>query len=113
MMQVGHGETVEHVRWLRNERNAHGQSRPVFADPVPIENVGVDVATVNEPRDGVTGRQIVDLVLFLPAGSSVNGQDQFIVRGDTYEVDGEAPAITNFFSGTPFLTEVKIKKVTG
>jgi len=113
MLPIRHGETVQHVRWVRDDRNAHGRLTPVFADPQDIENTGVDVPQATEPRDGTSNRQIVDLVLFLPAGTRVNSRDQFIVRGDTYEVEGEAPALSNFFTGTPFLTEVKVKKVTG
>ena len=112
-MIVQNGETVQHIRWLRNDRNAHGKLTPVYADPEPVENTGVDVPRADEPRDGTSGRQIIDLVIFLPAGTTVNGRDQFKVRGTTYEVEGDAPALTNFFTGTPFLTEVKLRKVTG
>ena len=112
-MWVGHGETVFHERWVRDNRNAHGKLTPEYATPEQVDNVGVDVPQVNEPRDGTTNRQIVDLVLFLPAGVTVSGRDRFVVRGDTYEVEGDAPAITNFFTGTPFLTETKLKRVTG
>lgn len=112
-MRVGHGETVFHERWVRDNRNAHGKLTPEYAHPEPVEDVGVDVPRADEPREGTTNRQIVDLVLFLPSGVSVSGRDRFVVRGDTYEVEGDAPAVTNFFTGTPFMTEVKIRKVTG
>lgn len=113
MLQMGHGETVQHVRWSHDERNAHNQLKPVFHDPVEVTNVGVDVPSPTEPLNGLSERQIVDVVVFLPAGSTVGHRDKFIVRGEEYEVVGDAPAITNFFTGTPFLTETKLKRVTG
>ena len=113
MLIVGHGETVEHARWSHDEYNAHGQATPVYEDPVEISNVGVDVPSPTEPLNGLDQRQIVDLVVFLPAGTTVDHRDKFIIRGQDYEVIGDAPPITNFFTSTPFLTETKLKRVTG
>ena len=110
---LSNGETVTHSKWLRDERNAHGQLRPVFADPVEVEGVGIDVPSADEPRDGTSGRHVVDLVLFLPAGSTVDRRDKFVVRGSDYQVEGEAPPIPNFFTGAIFRTEVKVRRVTG
>lgn len=110
---LGNGETVAHTAWVRDECNAHGQLRPVFADPVEIEGVGVDVPSVDEPRDGSSGRQVVDLVLFLPAGTTVDRRDTFTVRGVEYQVEGESPELPNFFTGAIFRTEVKVRRVTG
>lgn len=113
MFSLNHGETVQHVRWSHDEPNAHNQMKPVFHEPVEITNVGVDVPSPTEPLNGINERQIVDLVIFLPAGSTVDHRDKFIIRGQEYQVIGDAPPITNFFTGTPFLTETKLKRVTG
>ena len=113
MVAIGHGETVEHVRWLHDERNAHNHLTPVFAEPESVSNVGVDVPSPTEPLNGIDHRQVVDLVAFLPAGYTVDHRDKLIIRGQEYEVVGDAPSITNFFTGTPFLTETKLKRVTG
>ena len=113
MVAIGHGETVEHVRWLKDERNAHNQLKPVYTEPEVVPNVGVDVPSPTEPLNGIDHRQVVDLVVFLPAGYTVDHRDKLIIRGQEYEVVGDAPSITNFFTGTPFLTETKLKRVTG
>src|SRR5699024_750404 len=113
MVAIGHGETVEHVRWSHDERNAHNQLTPVFAEPEEVPNVGVDVPSPTEPLNGIAHRQVVDLVAFLPAGYAVDHRDKLIIRGQEYEVVGDSPPITNFFTGTPFLTETKLKRVTG
>lgn len=113
MFSIQHGETVEHVRWVRDDRNAHGALTPIFGPPVEVENVGVDVPSPTEPLNGINERQIVDLVIFLPIGSTVDHRDKFIVRGQEYQVVGDAPPIMNFLTGTPFLTETKLKRVTG
>lgn len=112
-MHVGYGETVFHERWVRDNRNAHGKLTPEYATPEPIDGVGVDVPQVREPLNGIDHRQVVDLVAFLPSGMTVDRRDRFTIRGKEYEVVGDAPAITNFFTGTPFLTETKLKRVTG
>lgn len=113
MLTASHGETVEHIRWSHDDRTAHGQLMPVYEEPETVTNVGVDVPSPTEPLNGIDHRQIVDLVVFLPPGSTVDRRDKFTIRGKEYEVVGDAPAITNFFTGTPFLTETKLKRVTG
>lgn len=108
-----HGETIQIVRWLRDDRNAHGQLRPVYADPVDVPGVGVDFPSTSEPRDGTSNRHISDVKIFLPPGCSVGARDEIYVRGDKYQVEGNAPSISNFFTGTTFATEVDLTKVTG
>src|SRR5690625_5168546 len=113
MVAIGHGETVEHVRWLKDERNAHNQLKPVYAEPEVVPKVGGDVPPPTGPLNAREHRQVVDLVALLPAEYTVDHRDKLIIRGQEYEVVGNAPSITNFFTGTPFLTETKLKRVTG
>lgn len=112
-MVPGFGETVQHVRFAGQKRNAHGQVIETFHDPVGIDRVGVDIPRVDEPHNGLAQRVVVDLVIFLPPGLEVGSRDKFVIRGDTYEVIGGAPQLNNFFTGTPFMTEVKLRRVTG
>lgn len=111
MIQVN-GEDVIRHKWVRDDRNAHGQAVPVF-DDVLVEDVGVDVASSDEPRNGLSERVNVERVIFLPPGMAINARDQFTVHGDRYGVEGYAPPIRNFFTKTVFRTEVKLKRVTG
>src|SRR5699024_4051682 len=113
MVAIGYGETVEHVRWLKDERNAHNQLKPVFAEPESGSNVGVHVPSPTEKVNGIDHRQVVVLVAFLPAGYTVEHRDKLIIRGQEYAVVGDAPPLTNFYTGTPFLTETKLKRETG
>lgn len=107
------GETITITRWLRDDRNAHGQLTPVFDDPVEIRGVGVDVPSNAEPVDGLSQRHVSDAKIFLPPGESVDHRDKIELRGANYEVEGDAQPIRNFFTGTVFPTEVDLKRVTG
>ena len=52
-------------------------------------------------------------VLYLPAGTAIEAADRFIIDGKTFEVEGEAVAITNPFTETTFYTEVKVRRWHG
>lgn len=106
------GETVTQHAYTGSTKNAHNRETPVYQD-VPVENVGVDVPDASEPRDPSTNRQVVALVIFVPANITVSGRDQFTVRGNRYGVEGDPGGVRNFFTGTTFPTEVKLRKVTG
>lgn len=106
------GEQVTRHKWLKDERNAHGQLVPVRVDEL-VEDVGIDVPDSDEPRNGVSERTIVALVLFLPPGMVISQRDEFTVHGERYGVEGYAPPVRNFFTATVFRTEVKLKRVTG
>lgn len=106
------GEQVIRHAFLRSDKNAHGKLSPVFVDSV-VDDVGIDGASADEPRDGLSERVEVELVLFLPAGMTIDPRDQFTVHELRYQVEGYAPPIRNFFTSTMFRTEVKLKRVTG
>lgn len=111
MLQV-QGEPVIRHRWVRDERNSLNQIVPVFEDEL-IEDVGVDVADSDEPRNQISERNIVERVLFIPPGVTISPRDQFTVHGLKYGVEGYAPPVRNFFTAAVFRTEVKLKRVTG
>lgn len=113
MFGLQHGETVQHLAYTGQARDAHGNVKPTYAPPVAIHGVGVDIPDVDEPRDAASQRQIVDHVLFLPPGFTCSRKDKFIVRGDEYQVEGHAPTVPNFFTGTMFRTEVKVRAISG
>lgn len=114
MMGLGFGETVEHKRWSGEVVDAHGHRSSGWADPVPIEGVGVDILTSSEPRtpDGAEASR-VDVRLYLPPGFTCGHRDLFIVRGQEYEVEGIGETLPNFFTGVVFRTEVNLRRHDG
>lgn len=73
----------------------------------------IDAPTAAEPRAGTALIATIDHVLYLPAGTAIEAADRFIIDGKTFEVEGEAVAITNPFTETTFYTEVKVRRWHG
>lgn len=73
----------------------------------------VDAPAAAEPRSGAAQVATIDHVLYLPAGTVVEAADRFIINGTTFEVEGEAVAITNPFTETTFYTELKVRRWHG
>lgn len=113
MFALAAGETVMHRAYVGMVRDSHGNAVPQYAPPVAVAGVGVDVPDAQEPRDGASQRQIVDAVLFFPPGFYCGRKDLLTVRGEEYGVEGNAPPISNFFTGTMFRTEVKVRRING
>jgi hypothetical protein len=113
MISFDHGETVEWLAYAGATRNAHGQMIPEYADPAPVDGVGIDVPDVAEPRDGAGQRQITDYVLFLPAGFRCDRRDQFMIDGELYGVEGRARPVRSPFTGSTFPTPVKVRRIDG
>ncbi|ALE05512.1 hypothetical protein AL755_08515 [Arthrobacter sp. ERGS1:01] len=113
MLGLAGGETVLHRAYVGVVRDSHGNAIAQYAAAVPIPGVGVDVPDAQEPRDGASQRQTTDAVLFFPPGFNCGRRDLFTIRGEEYGVEGNAPPISNFFTGTLFRTEVKVRRVDG
>lgn len=113
MMGFGAGETVFHLPFLGQVKDADGHRKDTWGAPAPVPDTGVDVPGVTEPRDGLAVVSEIDLVLFAPPGFTCGQRDRFEVRGKTYEVEGVTEPITNFFTGTAFRTEVKLRRFNG
>ena len=105
------GETVFHEPWIRDEKNAHGQKLPVYAAPVRVDDTGVDVPDVSEPRDGTTRNVRYDYRLFLPPGTTIRDKDRVTVRGHVCEVEEAGEPLPNMFTGMVFRTEVTVRRV--
>lgn len=112
MLTMPFGETVTHLKYGATGKDAYGKATYGYTHS-DIEGVGVDVTSAQEARDGTVSRADVDLTIFLPAGSEYGSRDRFKVRGETYEVVGPSTYIQNFFTGSMFKTEVKLKRFTG
>lgn len=93
-----HGETVEHIAYTEGERDAHGNIRPGWADPIEVGHVAV--APTSSDEDTSQGEQVITgLTLYIPTTLDVSYQDRFRVRGDLFEVTGEPFSYTNPFTG--------------
>lgn len=108
-----HGETVTHQRYVPAGKDKDGYKIPASWVPTDIQGVGVDVPSTVEAEDGTVQRAVADLVLFLPPGFRCDSKDRFTVRGDPYEVVGVVEPIRNFFTGTMFHTEAKVRRTNG
>lgn len=105
------GETVIHEPWLRDGKNAHGQKIPVYDDPVRVDDTGVDVPDVSEPRDGTTRNVRYDYRLYLPPGTTIRDKDRITVRGHVCEVEEAGEPLPQMFTGSLFRTEVTVRRV--
>lgn len=105
------GETVLHHVWTGEKRNAHNQKTDTWADPVPIDDTGVDIPDVSEPRAGTTQNVRYDYRLFLPPGTTVRGRDKITVRGRECAVEEAGEPLPNIFTGMLFRTEVTVRRV--
>lgn len=110
---IGFGETVEHLTYRKGGVDDNGFKTPAGYDSTSITNVGVDAGASNEVIDGTVQRSDVDLILFLPPGFQCDSKDRFRVRGKEYEVVGVGEKLPNFFTGSLFRTEVKVKRYNG
>ena len=81
-------EAISQVRRSSVSTDSYGQ--PVFTTTTTSVNalVSARVSGTNFDADQIT---VTDgLTIYLPSGTDVQDDDKFIIRGKTYEVDGEA-----------------------
>lgn len=73
----------------------------------------IDAPNVSEqsPAGKVGTPDVLEHVLYLEPGVSVKALDRVEVEGSVFEVVGVAPPIRNFFTGTIFYTECKVRRV--
>lgn len=112
MISIEFGETVKHLAWSQEATDEDGHRTSGWAAPAPVAGVGVDIITGQEPRtpDGAETSR-ADLRIYLPPGFTCGHRDRFIIRGKTYEVEGIAEPLPNFFTGITFRTEVTVRRV--
>lgn len=117
-IEIPHGDTVLLHRYGHSGVDRYGKKTPGFDEPLELHGVGIDVtppveAKSAEVKDGTVQRATVDLVAYVPPGISVGSKDEFTVHGDRYQVVGVAPPMKNFFTGSVFYTEVRLKRHDG
>lgn len=99
------------TRRVGTEYDARGFKKPTEKQE-QIE-VFLDAPSTVEPTTvGASETDIYTQTLYTAPGTSINAKDKITINGTTYQVVGVSPPITNFFTGTTFHTEVKIRRVT-
>lgn len=112
-MIFGAGETVTRTRRADSgTKDAYGNT--VWTDtPVDIHGCGFDPGMSQELMTGDKDVTTVYPVLYLPADTDVQLNDQFTVRGLPYEVDGAANNYVSPFTGWRAGVVVKLKSWSG
>lgn len=82
-------ESVGHLPYLGSGEDAHGNEMESWGPLVVLEGFGFDPGSSSEPRVAGLDRVIVEPTLYGPYGAPFQPRDHVVVRGETYEVEGE------------------------
>lgn len=108
---ASHPTVATLTRRVGTEYDARGFKKP--AEKQEQIEVFLDAPSTAEPTTGgASETDIYTQTLYTAPGTSISAKDKITINGTTYQVVGVSPPITNFFTGTTFYTEVKIRKVT-
>lgn len=111
-----HGETIVRQRATATANVYSGQSDGLsWATPNELDVAGVAVAPGGTLEPLEVGRAAVesDLTLYLPHGADVRPLDRVVVRGDTYEVQGERADWSNPYTGDEPGSVIQANRVAG
>ena len=108
------GETITRLR-AGTATDRYTNEIKDWTDPEELEIDNVAVAPRQSSEDTAAGREgvIIGLTLYAPAGSDIEAVDRVVVRGETYEVDGEIAEWTNPYSSVARGVEINVKRVEG
>lgn len=108
---ASYSTTATLTRRTGTEYDARGFKKPT--EKQEQITVFLDVPSTVEPTSvGASETDIYTQTLYTAPGTSISAKDKITIHGTTYQVVGVSPPITNFFTGTTFYTEVKIRRVT-
>ena len=107
-------EPVQRVPYAGTGEDAHGNEVEAWGSPVALDGVyGFDPGSSSEPRVPGHDRVIVEPTLYGPFDMPFLPGDRAIVRGDTYEVDGEVRRWKHMRSGRLAGAVVTLRRVDG
>jgi len=106
-------ESVLRLAYEAGVVDAYGNDTEGFAVPVELTGFGFDPGSTSEPRLPGQDRVIVEPTLYGPFNMPFKPQDQVIVRGVTYEVEGVVRQWRNMFSNREAGAVVSIRRVDG
>lgn len=111
-MSVPAGESVTVIRLGDLSGSDDEQGNPSRSGPTSllIEDVAVAPRTTEEAE---FGRRILDgYDLYLPSGTVIHPTDLVEVRGETWQVDGQAHAWTSPYDGQSKGVEVAVRRAS-
>lgn len=110
------GETIVRLRApVLEERDRYGGAVRDWDNAVRVEIDGCAVSPRFTPEDTANGRQgvIIGLTIYAPPAADVVPTDRIVVRGDTYDIDGQPGDWTNPYDGRSRGVEFALKRVEG
>jgi hypothetical protein len=81
-------EYIDHLPYIAGPMDGHGNPTDSWGSAVSVGIYAFDPGSSSEPRDG-QDRVIVEPTVYMPDGVVFSPRDRVVVRGKTYEVDGE------------------------
>jgi hypothetical protein len=82
-------------------------------DELDIDGVAVAPGPSTESAETARSRLDIAFTLYLPHGADIKPLDRVVVRGTTYEVEGQAADWANPFTGAQPGTVVEVGRVAG
>lgn len=108
------GEVVQRIPYEGFGEDAHGNETASYGPAVILEGVyGFDPGSSSEPRLAGQQRVIVEPTLYGPFDMPLASQDRVIVRGLTYEVEGEVRRWRHMRSNHEAGAVVSLRRVDG
>ncbi len=108
------GETVQRVPYVGAAEDAHGNETATYGAAVTLTGeYGFDPGSSSEPRIAGQSRVIVEPTLYGPYDMPFLPRDRAVVRGATFEVDGEVRKWRHMQSNREAGAVVTLRKVSG
>lgn len=108
------GEVVQRVPYAGSGEDAHGNETAAYGPAVTLAGVyGFDPGSSSEPRLAGQQRVIVEPTLYGPYDMPFLPRDRAIVRGQTFEVEGEVRRWRHMFTNRDAGAVVSLRKVDG
>jgi hypothetical protein len=107
-------ESVQRVAYVGTVEDAHGNETPSYAAAVTLTGTyGFDPGSSSEPRLPGQDRVIVEPTLYGPYDMPFLPRDRAIIRGNTYEVEGEVRQWKHMRSNHEAGAMVTLRRVDG
>lgn len=100
-MDFPYGETVTRQRATQVSDPYSGETGPSWSNPseVDIEGCAFDPGGSSEALDLARNVITTQPTVYAPVGADITAADRLVVRGVTYEVDGDVAVWRNPFTG--------------
>lgn len=106
-------ETVEREPFLGTTADDHGNAIETWGAPAPVGIYAFNPGTTGDSQESGHDRDISTPSIYVPSDVVMDPRDRVIVRGKTYEVDGDTLEFRNPFSSLMDGNQIKLRKVAG